>query len=67
MSDRREARAKTTVNVLTTDDHTQCTLVVVQEVNGTWVLYLHVWDRFGVRLNKGEAVKAAQAILHGVW
>ncbi|MGH4016811.1 MAG: hypothetical protein ACREMZ_16625 [Gemmatimonadales bacterium] len=62
---RQNERSRVVVDGKRTDDGSQCTLVVVQEVGGTWALYPHGWGRFGVRLNKSEAVKAAQAILNG--
>ncbi|MGH4017262.1 MAG: hypothetical protein ACRDSL_25705 [Pseudonocardiaceae bacterium] len=48
-----------------TDDGTTCTLLVVHEVGGCWVMYPHGWGKFGVRLPKGEAVRVARAILDG--
>ena len=61
----RNERSRVGVDGTRTDDGDRCTLVVIHEVGGTWALYPHGWDTFGVRLSKSEAVKAAQAILHG--
>ena len=57
-------RSRVIVEGKRTDDGDRCTLVVIQEVGGTWALYPHGWGKFGVRLNNGEAVTVAQAILH---
>ncbi|MGH8573379.1 MAG: hypothetical protein ACREX8_12510 [Gammaproteobacteria bacterium] len=48
-----------------TDDGEQCTLLVVHETGGSWVMYPHGWGKFGVRLPKAEAVRVARAILDG--
>ncbi|MGH4014624.1 MAG: hypothetical protein ACREX8_06275 [Gammaproteobacteria bacterium] len=48
-----------------TDDGTTCTLLVVHETSGSWVMYPHGWDKFGVRLPRDEAVRVARAILDG--
>ncbi len=48
-----------------TDDGTTCTLLVVHEVGGSWVMYPHGWGKFGVRLPKAEAVRVARALLDG--
>ncbi|MDQ3151297.1 MAG: hypothetical protein M3R63_06105 [Actinomycetota bacterium] len=63
---RQNERSRIVVDGRRTDDGDRCTLVVVHEVGGTWGLYPYGWGKFGVRLSKAEAIKAAQAILEGV-
>lgn len=48
-----------------TGDGDKCTLVAVVEMGGTWALYLHGMDRFGVPLSGQEVRWMAQAILDG--
>jgi len=61
----KNERSRTVVDGRRTDDGDLCTLVVVREVGGTWVLYPHGDAKFGVRLARAEALKVAQAILAG--
>ncbi|MGH3930422.1 MAG: hypothetical protein ACRDTF_10650 [Pseudonocardiaceae bacterium] len=50
---------------LVTDDQ-QCTFLVIQErTGGTWAIYPHGVGELGVRLEKVDAVRVAQAILAG--
>ncbi|MCA1600371.1 MAG: hypothetical protein LC776_01565 [Acidobacteria bacterium] len=60
---RENEHSRVVVDGKRTDDNTRCSLVVIHEVGGTWALYPHGWGKFGVRLSKAEAIKAAQAIL----
>ncbi|MCA1707047.1 MAG: hypothetical protein LC808_28785 [Actinobacteria bacterium] len=54
-------RASSSVNAATDGD--QCSLLAVCEVGGTWCLYPHGGNKFGVRLPKDEAERIARAIL----
>jgi hypothetical protein len=45
------------------DDGSKCTLLVVRETGGPWVVYPHGVGQFGVRLPKDEAERMARAIL----
>ena len=56
-------RHRHTVQGLRTDDHSRCTLVVVEEIGGTVALYPHGWDRWGVRIAITDAHSLARAIL----
>jgi hypothetical protein len=63
---RDNERGRVVVPGKRTDDDDRCTLVVVHEVaGGRWAFYPHGWDKFGVRLEKAEAVQVARAILAG--
>lgn len=46
-----------------TDDGTLCSLVLVEEVGGTWAAYPHGAAQVGVRLPHEEAVRIARRIL----
>lgn len=61
----KDERDRVVVDGRRTDDGDTCTLVVVREFGGTWVLYPHGDAKLGVRLPRAEALKMAQAILDG--
>ncbi|MGH3914667.1 MAG: hypothetical protein ACRDTC_14865 [Pseudonocardiaceae bacterium] len=65
LTHREKERSRLVVEGTRTDDGDQCTLVVVHEVGGDWLLYPHGWDKFGVRLAKLDALAVAQAVLAG--
>ena len=46
-----------------TDDGTLCSLVLVEEVGGTWAAYPHGAAQLGVRLSRTEASRVARRIL----
>jgi len=47
-------------------DGQQCTFLVIQErIGGAWAIYPHGVGKLGVRLEKAEAVRVAEAILAG--
>jgi hypothetical protein len=60
---RENERSRLTVEGRRTDDGSRCTLLVVHEVGGTWVLYPHGAAQLGVRLDGAAAATVAQAIL----
>ena len=60
---RENERSRMVVDGKRIDDNTRCSLLVIHEVGGTWVLYPHGWDKFGVRLTKANAEAVAHAIL----
>lgn len=60
---RRDERSRLVVNGQRTDDQQTCTLVVVHEIGDRWVLYPHGASKFGVRLDRTEAVRMARTIL----
>jgi hypothetical protein len=48
-----------------TDDASRCSLLMIHEVGGTFALYPHGRNEFGVRLTQANADALAQAILAG--
>ncbi len=62
---RDSERGRMTADGKRIDNGTTCTLLVVHEVGGSWVMYPHGWGTFGVRLPRAEAVRVARAILDG--
>lgn len=46
-----------------TDDDARCELLVIADLSGSFALYPHGVDRFGVRLERQAAVRVAQVIL----
>ena len=60
---RENERRRLTMDGKRIDDRTRCTLLAVQEIGGTWVLYPHGWDKFGVRLERENAETLARGIL----
>ena len=49
-------RQRYTVQGRRTDDHSRCTLVVVEEIGGTLALYPHGWDKWGADRDHGRAL-----------
>lgn len=60
---RENERSRLVVDGHRTDDGSRCSLVMVQEVTGTWAAYPHGVVGLGVRLSDGEAAKVARRIL----
>ncbi|MGH3940735.1 MAG: hypothetical protein ACRDTG_19285 [Pseudonocardiaceae bacterium] len=60
---RGNEQSRTILDGRRTDDEQTCSLILVHEVGEWWALYPHGVSSFGVRLERAEAVKMAQAIL----
>ena len=60
---RENERSRVVVEGRRTDDGARCSLIMIHESGGTWALYPHGWDKFGVRLTKANADIVVQAIL----
>ena len=60
---RENERKRLTVDGKRIDDRTRCTLLAVREIGGTWALYPHGWDKFGIRLDSANAETLARGIL----
>jgi len=58
-----DERSRTTADGRCIDSSDRCTVVLVNEVGGTWAWYPHGWGKFGFRLPHAEAVKLARVIL----
>jgi hypothetical protein len=62
---REQKRGRLTMDGRRTDDGSRCTLLVVCEVGGAWVLYPHGAAQLGVRLGQPDAETLARAIQAG--
>lgn len=60
---REHERSRLSVEGRRTDDNDRCTVVAVCETDGTWALYPHGWDKFGVKLTGAAAENLARGIL----
>jgi len=66
VSQRENERSRIAVAGRLVADGQQCTFLVIHERAGnTWAIFPHGVGKLGVRLEKAEAVRVAQAILAG--
>ena len=60
---RDDERSRLVVDGRTADGNELCTVIVVHEIGGGWVIFPHGGTRFGVRLSRSDALRVARRIL----